>query len=157
MRILEHFYFKSPEANKDYLFFEYNDKTISKEFKDIETELLSYQKQKQDKLDKYLYSFTINHDTENIDEEKLIKSNDYYFNPEEDMMYLHYHFGQLLDQKINSVFEYYNKKAKALLQKIQNNANYSKQKEKLQKLLSKNISYRLIFSGETNRENIYYN
>ena len=85
------------------------------------------------------------------------RSNDYYFNPEEDMMYLHYHFGQLLDQKINSVFEYYNKKAKALLQKIQNNANYSKQKEKLQKLLSKNISYKLIFSGETNRENIYYN
>ncbi|MHC5521656.1 hypothetical protein [Metamycoplasma hominis] len=157
VRILEHFYFKSPETNKDYLFFEYNDETISKEFKDIETELLSYQKQKQDKLDKYLYSFTINHDTENIDEEKLMKSNDYYFNPEEDMMYLHYHFGQLLDQKINSVFEYYNKKAKALLQKIQNNANYSKQKEKLQKLLSKNISYRLILSGETNRENIYYN
>lgn len=27
----------------------------------------------------------------------------------------------------------------------------------MQKLLSKNVSYKLIFSGETNRENIYYN
>lgn len=156
IRIIKEFYFKDKKENEEFNSFYYKDKDIDNQLNSLLNEEREF-KNRQERLVRLFYDKVIqNPKTNEIDEEKLMKLDDIHFDPEQDTRYLHYHFGSLITQKVNEIIRYYNQKAKTLLEKIKNNNSYETQKNRIEKLLAKNITYANNFRGDFNDYDKYY-
>lgn len=156
IRIIKEFYFKDKKENEEFNSFIYNDTEVDNQLNSLLNEEREF-KNRQERLVRLFYDKVIQDPkTNEIDEEKLMKLDDIHFDPEQDTRYLHYHFGSLLTQKVNEIIRYYNQKAKALLEKIKNNNSYETQKNRIEKLLAKNITYVNNFRGDFNDYDKYY-
>lgn len=156
IRIIKEFYFKDKKENEEFNSFYYKDEDIDNQLNSFLNEEREF-KNRQERLVRLFYDKVIqNPKTNEIDEEKLMKLDDIHFDPEQDIRYLHYHFGSLITQKVNEIIRYYNQKAKTLLEKIRNNNNYETQKNKIEKLLAKNITYVNNFRGDFNDYEKFY-
>ncbi|MGC7155607.1 hypothetical protein [Metamycoplasma hominis] len=156
IRIIKEFYFKDKKENEEFNSFYYNDTDVDNQLKSLLNEEREF-KNRQERLVRLFYDKVIQDPkTNEIDEEKLMKLDDIHFDPEQDIRYLHYHFGSLITQKVNEIIRYYNQKAKTLLEKIKNNNSYETQKNRIEKLLAKNITYVNNFRGDFNDYDKYY-
>lgn len=156
IRIIKEFYFKDKKENEEFNSFYYKDKDIDNQLNSLLNEEREF-KNRQERLVRLFYDKVIQDPkTNEIDEEKLMKLDDIHFDPEQDIRYLHYHFGSLLTQKVNEIIRHYNQKAKALLEKIKNNNSYETQKNRIEKLLAKNITYVNNFRGDFNDYEKFY-
>ncbi|CAX37506.1 Hypothetical protein MHO_3710 [Metamycoplasma hominis ATCC 23114] len=156
IRIIKEFYFKDKKENEEFNSFYYKDEDIDNQLNSFLNEEREF-KNRQERLVRLFYDKVIqNPKTNEIDEEKLMKLDDIHFDPEQDIRYLHYHFGSLITQKVNEIIRYYNQKAKTLLEKIKNNNSYETQKNRIEKLLAKNITYVNNFRGDFNDYDKYY-
>ncbi|RCJ01577.1 hypothetical protein DSL67_02085 [Metamycoplasma hominis] len=156
IRIIKEFYFKDKKENEEFNSFYYKDKDIDNQLNSLLNEEREF-KNRQERLVRLFYDKVIQDPkTNEIDEEKLMQLDDIHFDPEQDIRYLHYHFGSLITQKVNEIIKHYNEKAKALLEKIKNNNSYKTQKNRIEKLLAKNITYVNNFRGDFNDYDKYY-
>lgn len=156
IRIIKEFYFKDKKENEEFNSFYYKDEDIDNQLNSFLNEEREF-KNRQERLVRLFYDKVIQDPkTNEIDEEKLMKLDDIHFDPEQDIRYLHYHFGSLITQKVNEIIRYYNQKAKTLLEKIKNNNSYETQKNRIEKLLAKNITYANNFRGDFNDYDKYY-